>query len=846
MRDRKVVLSLILIMTGVSAVVGLIAIHLLYRTALSEDRAHLVETAQSQARLIEAVARFDAMYSTHDHPEGAEGATLSQFIDAHEHYEGFGKTGEFTLARREGPNMVFLVSHRHGDRQHPKPVPFDSSLAEPMRRSLSGLSGTVIGLDYRGVTVLAAHEPVAELNWGIVAKIDLAEVQAPFVRAGIVTGSAALAVVLVGAVLFIRVSDPLLRRIHESEARTRAIVETAADGIITISEKGVIETFNDAAERMFGYAARKVIGRDIKVLMPPAYHEGHEVRLKNYIETGVKKIIGAGPHELTAQRKDGTSFPIDLTVSEVHLGSRRIFTGIVRDITERKRVEETLRQNEEKLRAIFEQAAVGVAQIETATGRFARINDRYCDIVGITAEEMTATTFMAITHPDDLQADLDNMERLKAGKIRDFSIEKRYIRPDGSEVWVDLTVSPMWKAGQQPDYHIAVVEDISERKRAEEALQQAHEELEGRVAERTTELTEANEQLRREFAQRRRAEEAVRESEERHRALFEQAPDSILLIDTETGALVDFNQRAHENLGYTREEFQRLTIPDLEATESPVEIAEHIHRVMAAGFDTFETRHRTKTGQIRNILVSARVVSIQGRDFLQSICSDITEQRRLEGEILSVSRREQQRIGHDLHDVIGQRLTGIAFLAKVLEQRLAGRSPPEAGKALQIERMSNDAITQARALAKGLCPVDLQADGLMAALLEHAVHVETLFGVKCRFHCRRSLLVHDDAAATHLYRIAQEAVNNAVKHGRAQCIDIGMDGEDGRLTLTIKDDGEGLPDTFEKSDGMGLHIMKYRARMIGAVLDIHRDPDGGTALQCTFQSDAVSRGDGAV
>jgi len=846
MRDRKVVLFLILIMTGVSAVVGVIAIHMLYRAALSEEAARLVEAAQSQARLIEAVARFDARYSMDDHPGGAEGATLSQFTDAHQHYEGSGRTSEFTLARREGPNMVFLVSHRHGVHEPPKPVPFDSSLAEPMRRSLSGLSGTVIGPDYRGVTVLAAHEPVAELNWGIVAKIDLAEVRAPFVRAGVITGCAALAVVLAGAVLFIRVSDPLVRRLRESEARTHAIVESAADGIITIDEKGVIETFNDAAERMFGYAAGEVIGRNIKMLMPPPYREGHQACLKNYVETGVKKIIGAGPHELTAQRKDGAGFPIDLTLSVVRLGPRRIFTGIVRDITERKRVEETLRRNEEKLRAIFEQAAVGVAQMETQTGRFVRINDRYCDIVGITAEEMTATTFMAITHPEDLQADLDNMERLKAGKIRDFSLEKRYIRPDGSEVWVDLTVSPMWKAGERPDYHIAVVEDISERKRAEEALRQAHHELERRVAERTGELAEANEQLRREIAQRRRAEEAVRESEERYRALFEQAPDSIMLIDTETGALVDFNRRAHENLGYTREEFQKLTIPDLEATESRIETAEHIRRIMVAGCDTFETRHRTKTGQIRNILVSVRAVSIHGRDFLQGICSDITEQRKLEGEILNISRRERQRIGHDLHDVIGQRLTGIAFLAKVLEKRLVGQSPLEAGKALQIERMSSEAITQARALAKGLCPVDLQADGLMAALREHAAHVETLFGVRCRFHCRRSLLVHDDDAATHLYRIVQEAVNNAVKHGRADCIDIDMDGDDGRITLTIKDDGEGLSDAFEKSDGMGLHIMKYRARMIGAVLDIHRDSHGGTAVECTLRSDAVSKDNGAI
>ena len=132
-----------------------------------------------------------------------------------------------------------------------------------------------------------------------------------------------------------------------------------------------------------------------------------------------------------------------------------------------------LRESEERFRAIFEQAAVGVAEIETQTGRFTQVNRKYCDIVGLEAQDLAATTFMAITHPDDLQANLDHMERLKAGEIHDFSIDKRYIRPDGGFTWVNLTVSPMWGIGEQPVHHIAVVEDITDRKRAEEALRQS-------------------------------------------------------------------------------------------------------------------------------------------------------------------------------------------------------------------------------------------------------------------------------------------------------------------------------------------------------------------------------------
>jgi len=137
---------LIAIMTAVSLIVTLVTITTLYRTAINEETARLVETAQSQARLIEAVARFDIIYST-DYPGGPEAATLDQITDAHEHYAGFGETGEFTLSRKEGDKMVFLLSHRHSDLEKPKPVPFNSELAAPMRFALSGKSGTVIGPD---------------------------------------------------------------------------------------------------------------------------------------------------------------------------------------------------------------------------------------------------------------------------------------------------------------------------------------------------------------------------------------------------------------------------------------------------------------------------------------------------------------------------------------------------------------------------------------------------------------------------------------------------------------------------------------------------------------------------
>ncbi len=152
-------------------------------------------------------------------------------------------------------------------------------------------------------------------------------------------------------------------------------------------------------------------------------------------------------------------------------------------------------QPEQLFRAIFEQAAVGVAVIETASGRFVRVNQRYCEIVGLKEDDMAATTFMAITHPDDLQTDLDRMEALKAGLIRSFSMEKRYFHRDGTIVWVSLTVSPMWRSGERPTFHIAVVQDITARKQAEQNLAYLNATLEQQVAERTFQLHQSRQQL---------------------------------------------------------------------------------------------------------------------------------------------------------------------------------------------------------------------------------------------------------------------------------------------------------------------------------------------------------------
>ncbi len=223
------------------------------------------------------------------------------------------------------------------------------------------------------------------------------------------------------------------------------------------------------------------------------------------------------------------------------------------------------------------------------------------------------------------------------------------------------------------------------------------------------------------------------------------------------------------------------------------------------------------------------------------LASAEAERKSLEQQILEISEREQRRIGQDLHDGLGQHLTGIELMMQSLEQKLAGKSKTEAVQAAKIAQHVRDAIRQTRALARGLSPVELDANGLMSALHELAANVQNMFRVQCNFRCEKPVLIARNTVATHLFRIAQEAVTNAVKHGKATQIEITLGVSSERLTLAIQDNGAGFPSELSPRTGMGLRIMDYRAAVIGGSLAVQRSPRGGTEVVCSIrQPDAVA------
>ena len=348
MRDYQRVLLLVSVLSAVAISIGISAIFILYRTSFEEQGLHLVETVQRQVRLLESVARFDSVYSR-DYPGGSIQATLSQIQEAHNRYRGFGETGEFTLAERKDDKIVFHLHHDHSALGLIEPVAWNSDLAEPMRRALSGHSGTVVALDHRGVKVLAAYEPVNILNFGAVAKIDMAEVRHPFIKAAVVVTIIALALIAAGTWLFFRITDPMLKRITESEERFRSITTVAQDAIIVMDSEGLISFWNKAAEEMFGYQTKEALGQTLgEMLIPARNRTAHTNGLEHFKNTGEGPMINK-TIETEAVRRNGAEFPVELSITAVQLDRSWSAVGIVRDISARKEAEDQARQHEAEL-----------------------------------------------------------------------------------------------------------------------------------------------------------------------------------------------------------------------------------------------------------------------------------------------------------------------------------------------------------------------------------------------------------------------------------------------------------------------------------------------------------------
>ena len=340
MRKRRLLFLLIGVMFAVVVFVTGTTIYLLFTAAFEIERTRLVDTVRRNARVIEGIVSIRESESGRlNDPEREE--LIDHVIELYSkfQFEGFGRTGAFMIGRRIGDQIVTLLRWRIGNEQLPQPVPFNSGLAEPMHQALLGNAGSLVGQDYRGETVLAAYEPVAELGLGVVAKVDVGELRAPFVHAGLIAALAAALTTLLGAALFARVTAPFIRRLTESEARSREVIDTAADAIITVNEHGQVESCNPAAQRLFGYDQEEVRDLSINTLLPNTFvprGAAAEPGMRTLVEDALRLDPG---REIQGVAQDGRRFPVEASFRQTMVQGRQCFTAVCRDITPRKEAE---------------------------------------------------------------------------------------------------------------------------------------------------------------------------------------------------------------------------------------------------------------------------------------------------------------------------------------------------------------------------------------------------------------------------------------------------------------------------------------------------------------------------
>ncbi|MDP8973753.1 MAG: PAS domain S-box protein, partial [Actinomycetota bacterium] len=419
--------------------------------------------------------------------------------------------------------------------------------------------------------------------------------------------------------------------LEAERARLEAVLRQMPSGV-TIAEapSGKILLSNERAQQIRGHSIPQVVGVAEYDKFMGCHPDGRAYEPQ---EWPLARTIGEGEEvvgeEIVVPRSDGAWGTIRVNSSPICDRDGHIVAGVAvfSDITEEKQAQETIRASEERFRATFEQAAVGVAHVSLA-GKWLRVNQRLCDIVGYSREELQERTFQDITHPEDLDADLENVRQLLAGQVQTYSMEKRYLRKDGSFVWVNLTVSLVHEPSGDPKYLIAVVEDIEDRKKMESAL---------------------------------------RENEERFRLITENAHDLICMMDME-GRFVYVSPSYEAVLGYCTEELLEVRFTDLVYTEDLSHLEDWQNTTQ------FQFRACKADGSWVWMEGSSYTVSWHGEPYVVGIARDVTERKRVEEEIRQLNEELEQRVRERTVQLEQERATLNAILDNLAEGVLAADS----------------------------------------------------------------------------------------------------------------------------------------------------------------------------
>ncbi len=637
-----------------------------------------------------------------------------------------------------------------------------------------------------------------------------------------------------------------LEQESQHTARYRAVVDTAADGIITVNTQGQIESANSAVEKLFGWTRDELTGMSTSRLIPEA------------MIGGVNSSEGNG-RELIAVKKDGRRFPIHLSLGHFVLGGQQYFTGILHDISERKQAESRLRQSQQELRDFVENAVEGLHWLNPE-GRILWANRAELDLLGYANEEYVGQMFSAFHADPEVAAELSEKLR-REEELRNFPARLRCKNGDVKDVLISSTI---FRRDGELKQHRCFTRDISEKKKVEEALRSLNENLEQQIRERTLSV-----RLLQDVAV------IANEAETLNEAL-QQAMDRIcrhmgwelghvFLADSFDNELfVESGIWSVGDLGFEtlREACRGGRFRPGEGLVGKILLNRQPAWVEFPSDEPRWSRLRELDGNTLTfalafpILLGDQVVAVMEffsrtaaepdeslLQLMQNVgtqLSRVVERRRLQEELIDAVWEQQRYFGQELHDTLGQELTGIGMMVNSLARKMQAEGSPTAETLREITEMVQQAKTGVRRLAKGLFPVEVDAEGLRAALSDLARTTRERCNVDCEFSHGGSGGMTDNMAATHLFRIAQEAVNNAVKHSRATRIDITLTSDRQAAELSISDNGRGIElPPRESTSGMGLRIMRYRANLIGATFQIERIPSGGTLASCRVELDRM-------
>jgi PAS domain S-box-containing protein len=600
--------------------------------------------------------------------------------------------------------------------------------------------------------------------------------------------------VLAHADISARKQAELARR--ESQERLRLMADSLPVLISFIDAEQRYRFNNAAYESWFGVPPEAYQGRHVREVIGDAAYEvvrGHveaalagrpqsfEGRL-NYTQAGTRHVhIDYVPH---------------------HDGGVTGFYALIMDITRGKKTEEALRQSEALLASALDTAGLGVYEARRPANLVA-IDDRIRAITGIPQEEegRVFEFWAERLHPDDRHGVLDLSRRLLDGSLDRAAAEYRFLHPQRGWLWLNHRV---WVAEREAGggvREVGLIQDVTQARRAQEAL---------------------------------------RASEERLRALVTTASDAIITIN-KRGVIESVNRAAERMFGYAAADLIGQNVALVMPAPHRERHGDYLANYLRTGVKKF-------TGSVREVVGLRRdgstfpaelsVSEINQEGVFTGILRDVSARKELEGEVLQATALEQRRIGQELHDSVGQELTGLGLMADALAQRLASGalSPAEVKLATRVSDGLQRALAQVRALSHGLVPVDVDPEGLRAALEDLAARSGEQSGTPCVFESSGPVQLADAASATHLFRIAQEAVGNALRHGHATRLRLALRGGPGSLTLTVEDDGTGLPEAPADGKGLGLRLMRYRAGLIGGTLAIGPASDAGrgTLVTCVL------------